>query len=391
MKKVYLDVAGRMHSLYKEFILHPPSGYKFVTLNSSWDKVTNVASKVNAVYSLQEKVLGEIIPVNLTKAYLERFKKPPKGTDLTYATGHLVFRKEPWVVDLEFVTQLTGYSLKHFKRYKNLIEKMFASEYCRKIICWTEAGKKTVLLNLNCKHFEEKIEVVYLAVPKKNFIKKYNEKKSIKLLFVGSSNISGEFEYKGGKEVIEAFRLLQKKHRNIELVVRSDIPPELKSKCQKINNLKIIDKIIPWNQLEQEFKTADIFLFPAHSTPGLAFLDAMSYELPIITTDIWANSEMVEDYKNGFLIKKSENIQYFSDNFIPTWNYKNNSSFIKSIKSVDKKVLKELIYKISILIEDEDLRKKMGRAGRRKIESGKFSISCRNKKLKKIFDEATEY
>ena len=74
------------------------------------------------------------MPVNLTKAYLERFKNPPKGTDLTYATGHLVFRKEPWVMDLEFVTQLAGYSIKHFKRYKKLIERVLSSEYCKKIV-----------------------------------------------------------------------------------------------------------------------------------------------------------------------------------------------------------------------------------------------------------------
>jgi len=148
--------------------------------------------------------------------------------------------------------------------------------------------------------------------------------------------------------------------------------------------------MIPWEQLDQEFKTADIFLFPSHSTPGLAILDAMSYELPVVTTDVWANPEMVEDGKTGFVINRSAKIQYYSENFIPNWSHYPTSKFMKTIKATDPAVVKELVEKTSVLIEDEGLRRSMGKAGREKIEEGKFSISKRHEKLKKIFDEALE-
>ena len=61
---------------------------------------------------------------------------------------------------------------------------------------------------------------------------------------------------------------------------------------------------------------------------------------------------------------------------------------MKSIKTIDSKVVEDLVEKTSILIENEELRRKMGRAGRQEIETGKFSIKKRNKKLKRIFDEA---
>ena len=390
VKTVYLDVAGKMHSLYKNLVDYPPYGYQFITQCTGWDKVSSAASKTNTIYSIQEKALGKIIPINLAKAWFERLKRPPKGTALTYATGHLVFRKEPWVVDLEFVTQLAGYNIKHFKRYKRLIEKVLSSEDCKRIICWTEAAKKTVLYNLNCEHFAHKVEVVRLAVPKKNFTKEYGHKEKIKLLFVGSANIPGEFEYKGGKEVLKAFLLLRQKYHNLELVIRSDIPQELKTICKRLGNVRLIDGVIPWEQLEQEFKSADIFVFPSHSTPGLAILDAMSYELPVITTDVWANPEMVEDGKTGFVIKKSETVPYYIENFIPNWNYDPTSKFMRAVKITDPKVVEEFVKKTSILIEDGELRRRMGRTGRQEIEVGKFSIKKRNEKLKKIFDEATE-
>ncbi len=389
MKSIYLDVAGRMHSLYKNLVLYPPDGYQFVTQDSGWDKISAVAARTNVVYSFQQNALGRIIPVNLAKAYLERFKKPPEGTDLTYATGHLVFRKEPWVVDLEFVTQLAGYNLGHFKRYKKSIERVLSSEYCKKIICWTEAGKKTILLNMDYENFAHKIEVIPLAVRKKNFVKDYTKKGMTKLLFVGSANIPGEFEYKGGKEVLEAFVLLGKRYSNLELVIRSDMPMQIRDKYKRLSNLRLIEGIIPWEQLEQEFKSADIFLFPTHSTPGLAILDAMSYELPVITTDVWANPEMVRDGETGFVVRKSEKVAYYTENFIPNWDYHPESQFMKSIKTTDPKVVAELVEKTSLLIENPELRRRMGKAGRQEIESGKFFIEKRNEKLRRIFDEAT--
>ena len=389
MKRIYLDVAGKMHSLYRELVLNPPLGYQFVAQDTGWDRATGGACKLNSVYSFQEKVLSKIIPVNLVKAYLERFKMPPANTVLTYATGHVVFRKEPWVLDLEFVTQLAGYNIKHFYRYKKHIERMLASRYCRKIICWTEAGKNTILLNMDCENFAHKIELVPLAVRKKNFVKDYHGNGKIKLLFVGSANIAGEFVYKGGQEVLAAFAILHQRYPSLELVIRSDVPEEIKAKYQRLSGLRFIGNIIPWEELELEFKTADIFLFPTHSTPGLAILDAMSYELPVITTNVWANPEMVWDGKTGCVIGKSEKVPYYTGNAIPNWSYHPTSEFMKAIKTVDPAVVEQLVKKTGILIEDDALRRQMGKAGRQEIENGRFSLGKRNERLKRIFDSAT--
>ncbi|MFC1864243.1 glycosyltransferase family 4 protein [Chloroflexota bacterium] len=378
-----------MHSLYKVMASYPPPGYQFLVGQTRWDGVSSAVAKVNPIYAFQERILSRLIPVNIVKASIERFKKPPQGTDLTYSTGHLVFRDEPWVIDLEFVTQLAGFSLTYFHRYKKLIEKVLSSEYCQKIICWTEAGKRTVLENMNCQGFEHKVEVVYLPVPTKNFTKDYTNSGKVKLLFVGSANIAGEFIIDGGVEVLEAFSQLNNRYDNLELVIRSDLPRSVKVKYGKTNNIRIIDEIIPWEQLENEFKSADIFLFPAHTTPGLVILDAMSYELPVITTDVWANPEMVENGKTGFVIKKPERVQYYVENFIPNWDYIPESRFMRAIKNFDPKVIDELVAKASLLIENEELRRQMGKQGRKEIETGKFSLKKRNEKLGKIFDEAT--
>jgi glycosyltransferase involved in cell wall biosynthesis len=154
-----------------------------------------------------------------------------------------------------------------------------------------------------------------------------------------------------------------------------------------LNGVRLIDNLITPEELSTEFKSADVFVFPGHSTPGMVILEAMSYELPVVATDVWANRELVDDGRTGFLIKGSSKVRYFDENFIPLWG---EPRFMRAIRRTDLGMIEELVEKTSILIEDEKLRRRMGKAGRLEIEKGKFSIITRNEKIKKIFDEAIE-
>jgi len=46
-----------------------------------------------------------------------------------------------------------------------------------------------------------------------------------------------------------------------------------------------------------------------------------------------------------------------------------------------------LVEKASLLIENKEFRRKIGKAARQEVETGKHSINYRNQKLKQIFDE----
>ena len=387
MKKVYIEPAGRWHSFLTQLINTPPEGYEFVSPPTSFDKVISPLIKNNFVYfTLQRSLLEKIVPMHLIKAYIEgHLKKTPPDIDLTYSIGHAIYRREPWVVELEWVTQLFGYQPAHLKRYRKSVEKLLVSNACKKIICWSELSKNTVLFNLNRQLIEHKVVIVPHAVNKKDFIKQPSTDK-VKLLFVGSANIAGDFELKGGKEALEAFVSLRQKYSNLEMVVRSDMPDKIKTKYTGINGLRIIDKIIPWHEMEHEFKTADIFLFPGHHTPFMSLLDAMSYELPIVTTNAYANAELVADGQTGLIINCSTKIPYYLDKYLPDGS---TPKFRNAIKALDNEVVAELVAKTSLLIENTELRRKMGKAGRDEIEQGRFSIRNRNEKLKRIFDEAT--
>jgi len=367
MRKVYIEPLWKLHSFYKELISYSPEGYEFVTNQTFTDKAVSLASKISLFYGI-ESSLKKLIPLNIIRAYSQKYRKPPDGTDLTFATTHLVFRTEPWITDVEDALLFMGENPRFLTLFKRVAEKLFSSEHCRKIICWNNVQKESILTNFNCTKFRGKIETVFPAVRKKNFVKHYDDSR-IKLLFVNSVNIPRQFRLKGGVETLEAFVQLSTRYKNLELVVRSDVPRDLRAKYERIKGLKIIDKPIEWRLIEREFKTADILILPTYVTPFMVFLDAMSYELPIVTRDAHAtpcaNAEIVEDGKTGFLVRGS----YYS-------------------RGVDREAVSELVEKVSVLIEDPKLRRQMGKEGRRHIEEGKFSIENRNRVLRRIFDQA---
>lgn len=391
-KKIYLKPLWwkglEWNYMYQSLIDNAPPGYEFISPVTPFQaRMSTLASKARLPGLLLNHVIDKAIPVNLAKAYLEAFKKIPEDIDLVYAPGHLVFQKRPWVVDMEHVTYLVDNNVKHFARYRGVVRKLLTSEHCKKIFSYSDFAMKGLLSNLQCPELEQKLERLPNSVPKKDFTKKFDESK-VKILFVASARAPRQFEIKGGPDALAAFELLSEKYDNLELVVRSEAAAKLKRRFRGYSNIRIIEQVIPWETLEQEFKTADIFLLPAHSPPFSVFLDAMSYELPVVTIDAPGNAEIVEDGKTGLVAGCSDKVPYFIEGlkFVPDYGSR---AFLGAIKTPDLDVVRGLVEKLSILTENVGLRRKMGRAGRWEVEHGRFSIQRRNEKLKRIFDEAT--
>lgn len=146
---------------------------------------------------------------------------------------------------------------------------------------------------------------------------------------------------------------------------------------------------MPWEELERQFMNADIFLLPAHHTPMTAFLDAMSYELPVVTTDAWGNPEIVEDGTTGLLVHDSGVASHYEKMlprcFVPPAG---SPEYHDIVASTNPQIVQELVEKLSLLIEDPELRRRLGKAGGEVVENGRFSIQQRNSTLKRVLDEA---
>lgn len=404
VRQVYFEPAGRIHSAHRELMRYPPAGYEFVTGGRAWDRLAALTTDSDLIIHNLPVVASRLLPVPLVKAWLEAMlAKPRNGTRLTYAYNHTVFRREPWVVNVEWAHMLAGFEVKQLRRFKGVIERLLASPYCRRIITWCEAAKRSILANLDSSGFADKIELVPIAVHAKQFTKAYREDR-VSLLFVGSANaprgwlgsrLPGAYLYgfyqKGGQEALETYVRLKPKYPRLELVMRATVPPEVRRKYDAVPGIRFLEQVVPWQQLEEEFKAADIFLFPSHQVPPWGvILDAMSYELPVVTTDVYANAELVKDGKTGIVVGASASVPYYEDGgtWIPSVVTARRGEFNRAIRRPDPKVVDDLAGAVGRLIEDAEWRRAMGRAARHEVERGRHSIRRRNEKLRAIFDEA---
>jgi glycosyltransferase involved in cell wall biosynthesis len=127
---------------------------------------------------------------------------------------------------------------------------------------------------------------------------------------------------------------------------------------------------------------------PSYIGVASSILEAMSYELPVVTTDVYHQPEVVEDGRTGLLVRKSEQVPWYINGSIP--NDPLQPSFQRAIRTVDHRLVRRLVEKLSVLIENPELRRNMGAAGRWEVEHGKFSIARRNERLKRVLDECTD-
>jgi len=361
------------HSVYRDLINSPPENVYY-----------NIS---DFAHTTKDFILLRKVKRFLWDKYIKL--KPPStyvktDLDLIHSSSIMVLNKKPWVMDLEHVCALTGFHVNKLfdKNYRNKIIKILSSEYCKKIMPWTFAAKKSMENCFNFNWLKRKLEVVYPAFKVRSLKKTKNEK--TKLLFVGR-----RFYVKGGKQVLDAFEILNRRY-DVDLTIISDTPKEIEDKYKKIENIHFLPSNFTIETLVKNYYSkSDIFIFPSYiDTFGMVLLEAMSCGLPVITTDVYASPEIVDNSKTGFLIHSP--FSCYRANFIHKWDENSEAwnNFVNFLKLKQPKIIGQIVEKTAILIENKSLRKRMGKSGRREIEKGKFSIKKRNEKLERIYEEA---
>lgn len=419
-------VEGRTHLLYEEFLRAPPEGVTYITDGvASPDApaprrrpIVSSLRRSTAVRAITDRVFVRALPrpgkapgglsYGLSKAMMRLAggKSPrdraPSGFDVFHSAGHSMIENIPWivkndvrwVVDLEHVGSLFGYygdwkGRLNSRSARRMIQKQLSSSYCMKLLPWTDAAKATVQNIIPSKEIDHKLEVLRLAVrpapPRPPDIERHD---AVRILFIGSANFRGEFWSKGGLEVLESYRQLRERFgERVELVFRCWMPDELRARYGSLPGLRPACEVLPRDRFDRLLWESDIFLFPAHNTPGMAFLEAMRFGLPVVGKDIWANGEIVQDGVHGFLVEPSDRVPYLLPGMVPGWGG-DDSDFLEHMKVRDDRVLRDLVEALSKLVESPSLRRSMGEAGRREVESGRASIAKRNAILRRVYEEA---
>jgi len=388
LKKIFLKSRFNgipLHGLYSELIKNPPTGYIFYTNSTKPNQLSRIGGKYHNYLYKQMLYRFGAVPYIIAQSRNSFIDMP--NYDLVYASQHLLTSKKPWIVDLEYVNALVGYC--DISIIKNIITKKLSSDSCKAIMPWSDWARETLLGSIDSKKFKEKIQVLRYTVSPKNTVRLEEDKSVIRMLFLGSMNPGNvlSYEFKGLYETIDAFIELQKKYDDLELVVRSIVPDIVKEKCKKYQNIKILETPLTPIQLENLFRSSDIFPHSGFEVLNLSVLEAMSYGIPIIATSLYSVPEAIQHMKNGLLI----DLPYLKP-FYTKYNTPNDhsKSFLDNMRKIRPFMIEKIKESMKILIEDSALRMRLGREASMNIERGEFSIKKRNNLLKTILETATK-
>ena len=362
--KLNVFINPGVHPQFREITDLPPKNVKYIYAEAKGDHNSNKKRRFRE------------IAANLHRTGFPRmtFVKNAKKYDLLHMTrGILPFNRKPWVVDLESAAAFSGLDWDYLKKpmMQKIIRRFLLSPYCKKILPQSEAAKRSLLENLDCSGFEHKIETLYLAYGTTKLKRK--ESDTVRISFIGKG-----FYEKGGNDLHEAFKILNKKYK-ISLKYKGDVPEDKKLKLPNVTYLQNIPD--PKKFYEEIFGDCDIYVQPTiFDSFGVSILEAMSTGLPIVCTDDFTLPELVKDGHNGFLVKS--HAHWYDHRFAL------HKFWTDLVPEPHPETVKELVEKISILIENKQLREEMGRNSFKIVESGTFSIKERNKQLRKIYEEA---
>ncbi|EKE16381.1 MAG: glycosyltransferase [uncultured bacterium] len=383
MKKILFTLyKNRSHSLYKEFIDNPPEGYQYFTLDDFFDYFI-FDKPANLFLDIKRKIERD-------KKIIEAAKK--NGIDIIYCSDGLFFLNSPipWVMDLEHVTGLISNCYKLWKIGKLIMPIILSQKNLKYIIPWTKTGANVLEDNFKINDsVRKKIKPINLCL-KKIYDYGYIEKKKIKgvkfsIIFVTSVNYNGEDEFyaKGGAIIAEVFKKINTKV-DIRLILRSKIPKEF-DYLKKDPSVEVYEETLNDDEFQNLFLGADLFFYPGYQSPGMAFLDAMNYNLPIVSTRVFANPEMVRDGWNGFLVDFpiSSIAFYLTEEF----NIKGVPSGIRAREDkLSEKMIDDFAEKIIQLQKNREVLEEMG-VNSKKLLLNSFSLAKRNRALEDIFNE----
>ncbi|MFQ6066843.1 MAG: glycosyltransferase family 4 protein [bacterium] len=111
------------------------------------------------------------------------------------------------------------------------------------------------------------------------------------VLFVGR-----DFKRKGGEALLQAFKMVKEEFKDAKLIVVGCSPKI------RIDGVNVVGKLNP-DQLEKYYERAQVFVMPSLFEPwGNVWIEAMTYQLPCIGTNVGSIPYIIEDGKTGFIV-----------------------------------------------------------------------------------------
>lgn len=263
-------------------------------------------------------------------------------------------------------TRLGRFNITKYLHKENLAVVFFMSKACEQTFLQLCGDLSTHTIH----------QTVYPLVRKNKYYSEFGLQQKtfetdLKLLFI----VQGKrFVSKGGMEVITAMEKMINSSISLTMITNIDmLSKEIYDRIQNSPNICLMNFDIPSDKLEEIYFKHNILIHPTSDDSfGLTILEAMKAGLPIISTELYAIPEMVQEGFNGFLTKPK--FRLFDVNNFPNpiiWNHRKKT--IYNSKIIDSKLVDFLCDKVALLDNDRNLLLMLSQNSYHKATTGEFS------------------
>ena len=237
--------------------------------------------------------------------------------DLYFLSGG-VYSRYVWISLLKYRTFL-GKFLRYVRRLlspshwlKLYIEKrIFINEKTKYFICPSKIVANNLTETYKVDSSKIKIIINGIDAEKFNSVGKDIARKSVLRKFSFSDSdfiflfVSSNHFLKGLEPLLDAFYLLNKEQKNAKMIIVGKGRENYFRKKSEKMQLSDFVKFIGWHDDIREFyRAADFFVYPSFYDPfPNVAIESLACGTPIIVSSLTGASEIIEEGKNGFIIK----------------------------------------------------------------------------------------
>jgi glycosyltransferase involved in cell wall biosynthesis len=289
------------------------------------------------------------------------------------------FGQDPWAIEIEDPTTLFYPFLQNGQTsalaiadspYYAIVKALLEADHCKAILTHMRSTADLIPTLFKSESISRKVVYQPLGVRRPARWQRHEPRPAdapIHLLFINSwCQVPDNFRLRGGLEILEAFATLRERYPQLRLTIRTGLPLLDDHYLRIIEQgwVRIIDRFTTAEEMANLHASSDIFLLPAARIHIVSLLQAMSYGLAVVASDGWGMEEYITHERNGLIVKgrygkvswADEEAGLLREDYDP-------------LRNPDPLVVEGIIEAVSRLVEDVELRRRLGRAARQDVET----------------------
>jgi hypothetical protein len=320
----------------------------------------------------------------------------PRGAKLMFLTSvPCTFGQRPWIIEIEDATTLFLPHLVNGSTYRTRIRRspylpavkaLLESDACRGVVTHMRSTAESMP-----KLFGAAVAAKTTYVPCGTALPPVGQSQKATdhcdLLFTCSwHQLPVSFYLRGGLDVLRAFEVVQERYPHVRLTLRTGVPRDLKPRFRQVLEkcwVRVIDRYLPPEDMDELMRGSHLFLLPAARIHVVSVLRAMAYGQVVVASDGWGFNEYVEHGRNGLIVPGRHGRVSWMDEETGLLR-----EDYEPMHRSDSAVTAGLVEAISTLVEDHELRRRLGGQARHDVAT-RFTLENWNRGLKRALDQAT--